>query len=98
VQERLPGDGLHSGGVGGQERLGEQLGQPVDLQRVAGGGEGVEEPLDLAVEGQLGHGGSYGSWWSEEVGEPVQQRRGGGELAALGSGVARPPRLAPCGR
>ena len=45
-QERLPGDGeLQVGGTLG-ERLGEQLGQPVDVELVAGGGEGVEEGLD----------------------------------------------------
>jgi hypothetical protein len=57
-QERLPGDGLCPGLVGGKEGLGEQLGQPVDVELVAGGGEGVEECLDLAVEARLGHGSS----------------------------------------
>jgi hypothetical protein len=68
VQERLPGHGLHPGRVGGTERLGEQLGQPVDVELVAGGGEGVEEGLDLAVELRLGYGASVGSWWSQQVG------------------------------
>ncbi len=50
VEERLPGYGLHPGGVGGKERLGEQLGQPISVELVAGGGEGVEERLDPDAE------------------------------------------------
>jgi hypothetical protein len=63
----------HAGDADGSE----QLGQPIDVELVAGGGEGVEGCLDLAVEVQPGHG-SY---------VRIMEVRGVGELGGRGGAV-----------